>query len=290
MSTIEDMSDNQFQQWSRLLEERTGMNVQTSRRSFLVTSVRLRMRELGFSDYQAYYNYLNSGQQGSVEWATLVDRLTVHETRFFRHLDSARLIQEYFLPEFFAENPDADNLQIWSVGCATGEETYTLAIVLDDYLRTHNLHKYYGVIGSDISLPALGVARDGVYPQRKITNASQPYLERYFTKIDKMQYQVNAEIRKRVCFNHLNILEAEKASLGKMNIIMCQNVLIYFDQPMRHKILNTLADHLQLGGIMILGHGESLGWAHPELRRIHKFDTLAYRRHRKSKDGQHDHS
>lgn len=275
---IPDMSETQFCQWSRLLEERTGMRVRDSRRSFLNTSVRLRMRELGFSDYQTYYDYLLSGREGAAEWARLVDRLTVHETRFFRHPESLEQIARDFLPGYLAERPDIRSIQAWSVGSATGEEPYSLAIILDAYLRTSGGHYYYGVTGSDISMPSLASARDAVYHRRRLQNVPHEHLDLYFTRVDDEHYRVTDRIRKRTCFNHLNILEAGQAPVGMMDIIVCQNVLIYFEQEMRHEILDALIHHLNPGGILILGAGEALSWRHEEITRCGAPGTLTFRR------------
>ncbi len=276
MSSINEMDDQEFLRWSSLLKQRTGMDVRYARKSFLTTGVRLRMRELGFTCYSDYYQHLLSGRNGKIEWATLVDRLTIHETRFFRHPSSIALLTKTFLPDYIKNHLDKNHLQAWSVGCATGEESYTLAIALDDYLKRFHPNIYYGVVGSDISLPALAKARKGIYDALRVKEFPQQLLERYLTKKESGKYQVDEAVRKRVCFNMLNLLEMDQSTIHKMDIVFCQNVLIYFDKKLRHTILDKLVKHINPGGILVIGVGEAIDWKHPQMKRLHGYDALAY--------------
>lgn len=252
------------------------MEVKPERKSFLTTGIRLRMRELNFTRYSEYYLYLLSGRTGNVEWATLVDRLTIHETRFFRHPDSIDLLTERFLPQYLAAHRDKNNIQAWSVGCATGEESYTLAIALDDYFLKRHPDFYYGVVGSDISLPALAKAKKGIYDVRRLKNLPTAYLNTYLTELDDGQYQIKPTLNNRVCFNMFNLLETKYSAIHQMDIIFCQNVLIYFDTNLRHIILDKLVEHLAPGGLLTIGVGEALNWKHPKMKRLNSHDSLAF--------------
>ncbi len=131
MRRLPDMDEAQFSQWQALLEHRTGITLSKERRSFLETNLGIRMREVGCNSYQAYYERVVSGPEAIVEWSTLVDRLTVQETRFFRDPDAFRLVSDYILTrprEVLKRRP----LEVWSVGCSTGEEPYTLAMLLNE--------------------------------------------------------------------------------------------------------------------------------------------------------------
>ena len=276
ISTVDEMDDHEFQQWSHLLKQRTGMEVKLARKSFLTTGVKLRMRELGFSSYNEYYHFLLDGRNGKVEWATLVDRLTIHETRFYRHPQSIQLLTDEFLPNYLKQHSDKNNILAWSVGCATGEESYSLAMAMDDYLQRHFNNIYFGIVGSDISLPAISKARKGIYDFRRLKNLPAEFFERYLTEQDSGQYQITGSLRKRVCFNMLNLLEMEQNTINEVDIIFCQNVLIYFDMKMRHTILNQLVENLMPGGLLMLGVGEAMEWKHPQMKRLKGYDALAF--------------
>ena len=151
-------------------------------------------------------------------------------------------------------------------------------MAIDDHMSRLGCDYYLGVTASDISRDALSVGRNGVYSRQQIKEIEPDWLDKYFTVTDNDKFKVQDALRKRVCFNHLNILNIGEAPIGKMNIIICQNLLIYFDKEQRIEIANTLADHLLPGGLLILGVGELLNWAHPQIERFPYPNTLAFKR------------
>jgi len=274
-----EMDAQQFTLWCDLLEEKTGMRLPENRKSFLTTNLGMRMRELGIVDYQDYYDRIRSGNGGAVEWDRLVHHLTVHETRFLRHESTLRLICEHALPQERIQvrnNPLTVN--IWSVGCSTGEEPYSIAMAIDDHLEKLGIEYYLGIVASDISRSALAVGRNGVYAKHKLRQIEAEWLGKYFVKQANGKYQVVPELRQRVCFNQLNVLDIGKTPIGNMDAIVCQNLLIYYDRERRKQIANTLVNYLAPGGLLILAVGELLHWSHPDLERFPFANTLAYRR------------
>jgi len=274
-----EMEREQFDRWAALLKNRTGMRLPDNRISFLVTNLGMRMRQLGISDYQAYYDYVQSGREAMVEWDKLVHYLTVHETRFLRNENVLAMIGERYLPEILGESETTSptTIDVWSVGCSTGEEPYSVAMAIDDFMVQRGSDYYLGVTASDISRDALAVGRKGIYSRRQIKEIEPDWLDRYFTITDDDKFQVHEALRKRVCFNHLNILDVGKMPIGKMNIITCQNLLIYFDKEQRIEIANTLVEHLLPGGLLILGVGELLQWGNPSVERYPYENTLAFK-------------
>lgn len=286
LSALPPMSDAEFALWARLLEKRTGITLPESRKSFLVTAFGPRMRELGIGDYEGYYQYVTSGRRGALEWTHLVDRLTVHETRFFRHESSLALVRDVYLRELDADaRGGRRSVDLWSVGCATGEEPYSLAMVVDQYLAERGGDWYFGVTASDISLPALAVGRDGIYSRAKLKDVPSQLLMRYFEPLDGERFQVRPRLRERMCFTRINVLELDHAPVGMMDVIVCQNLLIYFQRERRIAALNHLVEHLRPGGLLVLGAGEIMGWDHPALEPVLYENTLAFRRVR---DGAQD--
>lgn len=276
--SLPDMDDQQFRQWAELLEQRTGMVLPPERKSFLVTSLGLRMREIGCPSYQEYFERLTWGKGDYAEWATLVDRLTVHETRFFRHPSSMQLIRDHVLNKPVDPSSDSVSIQAWSAGCSTGEEVYTLAMVIDRSLRERDVPGYFGVTGTDISQPSLAIGRRGVYSRRRMKDVPPDYANEYFHTLDKERCQISEQLRKRICFARMNIIDSSSEPFGKMDIIYCQNLLIYFDRSRREAIVDGVAEHLLPGGLLILGSGELVGWNHPDMQKVSCTHTLAYRR------------
>ena len=274
-----EMDNAQYAQWTALLEKRTGIRLPEKRRSFLVTNVSMRMREKGFRDYQDYFDHINSGNGGKVEWDQLVHHLTVHETRFLRHEATQNLIRENLLPQHKEKGrKTVFTFNIWSVGCATGEEPYSLAMAIDEHMSQLGCEYYLGIIASDISRSALAAGRSGIYNEQKVKGVPAHWLSKYFTATRDGKYQVISELRQRVCFNQANVLDLGKMPIGFMDTIVCQNLLIYYDQQRRIDIANTLVNYLAPKGVLIFGVGELFNWSHPDMERFPFANTLAYRR------------
>ncbi|WP_286221119.1 CheR family methyltransferase [Marinobacter apostichopi] len=272
---LPDMDEAQFRQWQTLLEHRTGITLSAERRSFLETNLGIRMREIGCNSYQAYYEKIVSGPDAIQEWSTLVDRLTVQETRFFRDPDAFRLVADYVLTrprEQLRKRP----LEAWSVGCSSGEEPYTLAMVLNECMSQLELQPLFGITGSDISKPAIDKARDGLFNPRKLMGMDEELKTRYFRPAERNTVEIVESIRERVCFTRLNVLDLDQAPMHGMNIIFCQNLLIYFRRWRRREIVRRLAERLAPGGLLVLGQGELTDWQPPGLQRLPSEHVLAW--------------
>ena len=275
MQTLPEFSDDDFGQWRRLLEERTGIHLVPQQKAFLQSQLTIRTRELGNVTFGQYYASLHEGLASVVEWSTLIDRLVIKETSFFRHPPTFDFLRD-FINRRIGESRAADSFDAWSVGCATGEEPYTLAMVIGECFSAAGLDSYWGVTGMDISMPALSFARQGVYSRRKLDMVEPALRERYFSDYDQLRSQVAASLRERVCFASGNVIELKKMPLVKMDIISCNNMLIYFRRWRRRKILNSLAERLKMGGVLIIGLGEIVDWEHPLLEAVPNDSVQAY--------------
>lgn len=272
------ISDEQFTLWQGMIESRTGMTFTQTRRPFLEIALSTRMREISLNDYDDYYEQLMAGARGEREWVLLVDRLAVQETSFFRHASSYALVEQHLKAKLVDTQVTALNL--WSAGCSTGEEPYSLALLVEDLLQsTRRKDVFYGITATDISLPTLAKAKLGVYNERKLHGIPEKLKEQYFYILaNHRDWQISQTLKARIAFAQLNLMELEKAPFGDMDVIFCQNVLIYFRRFRKRDVVSHLASRLQLGGILVLGVGEMMDWQHPLLERIDYPDTLAYRR------------
>ncbi|MDO8332825.1 MAG: CheR family methyltransferase [Pseudomonas sp.] len=277
LKPVIEMSAAEFHVWQALLEERTGLVINEQRRAFLQTNLSARMRELGVVGYANYFRQVTDGPSGAVEWSTLLDRLTVQETRFFRHQPSFDLLERY-LAERLLQGPMSSPWSLWSVGCSSGEEPYSMAISAAQVLRETAQPEFFGVTGTDISLSVLGKAREGLYAARKLEQMDTELRERYFHAQDDGRYKVVPSLAAQVCCARLNVLELAKAPMSGMDVIFCQNLLIYFRRWRRREILNRLAERLAPGGLLVVGVGEVVGWQHPELQPVADEQVLAFTR------------
>ncbi len=270
------MDDAEFERWVRLLEARTGVTVPPERKPFLVTGLRRRMRETGHRAFGDYYEELLDGARGAMEWAALVDHLTVHETHFFRHPPSLELIRDGWLPDWLASTAPEQPLHVLSVGCSTGEEAYTLAMVLDAALSQVQPPRRFGITATDVSQPALAAARQAIYPAARLEEIPRQYRMDALEPAAGGGFRIAERLRARVGFACVNLLHASRAPLRQLDLIYCQNVLIYFARERRGELLDGLARLLRPNGLMVLGPGEITGWNHPQLSRTGGRQTLAY--------------
>lgn len=277
-----DMEEEQFLRWQSLLEERTGMCLAPQRKSFLQTSLGIRMRELGCKDYEDYYRKVTTGSAGAIEWATLSDRLTVQETRFFRDVDALNFVKHH-LQEMAKVAAPGFSFDIWSMGCSSGEEVYSLAMLADECLTP--LGKNYSVTGTDLSTVVLRKARQGKYPLRKLETLPASYRQRYCVALDGNEYQIVPSLRDRTCFTQVNALDLDAFPVQGVSVIYCQNLLIYFRRWRRREILNALAERLVPGGILVTGLGEMVDWQHPKMTQIDNNKLSIYVRHNNKKIG-----
>ena len=151
-------------------------------------------------------------------------------------------------------------------------------MIIDQAIESSRKEGYFGVVATDVSRGSLSVGRRGIYHQRKLTNLSEDLKSKYLTCTGDQRYQVCKKLRDRVCFAPVNVLDIGQNFMAKMDIVYCQNVLIYFEQETRMRVLTKLVDYILPGGILILGAGEIHGWVHPHLERIEDDDILAFRK------------
>ena len=269
------LPEQQFSQWGKLLEERTGIQLAPQQKILLQTQMSIRMRELDIQDYEDYFNLVTNGAQGLIEWQILVDRLVVKETSFFRHRPSLEFVRQ-FLQNRIDRKAVNSSFDMWSVGCATGEEPYSLAMIAYDCFELAGMQPYFGVTATDISLPALNTARNGIYISHRMPSLVKGEYKRHFQPLDEYHVQIKENIKKRVCFTQGNIIEIESAAIHKMEVILCQNVLVYFRRWLRKDILNHLVERLKPGGVLVIGLGETTDWQSSQVQRVANDEIQAY--------------
>jgi type IV pilus assembly protein PilK len=263
-----NLTDEQYHQWQALLEQRAGICFM-QHKSILQTGLSQRMREIGVEDYDDYFKQVSAVPEGAIEWSLLVDRISVKETSFFRDPDSFSALKNYLLIRLDPQIREQDDtLEIWSVGCSTGEEPYSLAIAavdMADYLASNI---FIGVTATDISKTALSHARKGLYATRKIEALPLDTKNKYFSVFSDKQYQVVDSLKEKLCFVQSNILDLDKTPSIQMDIIYCQNVLVYFQRWRHQQVLDMFVERLKPGGLLVMGPGEVMNWRNPKVSRL----------------------
>ncbi len=272
---ISPLTEVEYQRWSGLLAERLGIIVPKERKMFLQSKIWSRMREIGYTAYDKYWDYINSGIEGNLEWSQLVDRLTVHETSFFRHQPSFDLVQEDLMRKMHLSDGPL-KYKMWSVSCATGEEAYSLAMLAAKVYHSADEKTYFGITATDVSSPAVALAKQAIYSADKKKNIDETYHE-FLVPLNDEMFNIDEKLKKRMAFGVFNLLDVNRPSNIKYDVIYCQNVLMYFERKVREQILDGLVSHLNRDGLLILGQTEINAWSHPKMTRVNKNRTLAFR-------------
>ena len=267
-----------------LNEERCGLRFDASQRASLSAAVAARMQELGLERDEEYVERLRGDAPRIVEaeLRNLLNLVTITETCFFRDDSQFRLLREHIIPSLIAARREeaARPIRIWSAGCSSGEEAYSVAITLDAmgvYETCPDLT--FEIIGTDINNNALERARRGLYTARAVRQVHGRVLEKYFVR-DGNTFELCSAIRRRVTFEFGNITQTPMPSGGVQDVIFCKNVAIYFSADVTRRLIQGLHDALAPGGVLLLGHAESL-WQVSDQFTLVEYDRLfCYRKSR----------
>lgn len=250
------LSEDVFRLIRDIIRDYCGIYFDDTSRYLLEKRLTRRVRGHHLSEFRDYYRLLRYDKNLETELAAIIDVLTVNETYFFREQNQLKAFSEEILDELKEKNRDTRTLRIWSAGCSTGEEPYTLAMLIME--KGVFLGWDVEIYGSDINQRVLQTARKGIYRKNSFRTATPYFVDKYFTEEDG-SYRINDSVKKYVNFSYLNLLDPFKTKfLGKMDVILCRNVLIYFDNASRRKVIDNFHDRLVDGGYLLLGHAESL--------------------------------
>ena len=248
-SAITDQEFNLFQQ---LIYQLAGISLSDSKKVLLVGRLQKRLRHYQLENFNQYYRLLSSDEHPG-ELQVMVDLLTTNETYFFREPKHFDFLRQHILRGWRGERP----FRVWSAASSSGEEAYTIAMVLADTLAS----KAWEIVGSDISTQVLDKARQGHYPMTRIDGIPRPFLSKFCRKGVRSQegtFLINAELRARVNFLQVNLTQPVTADVGLFDVIFLRNVMIYFDNDTKRRVVSHLLPHLRPGGHFIIGHSETL--------------------------------
>jgi len=256
------LSEHDFHDFSALIYKLCGIKMPQTKKTMLAGRLAKRLRILGIQSYREYFDYVSSPAQRSSELTAMIDAVTTNKTDFFREPHHFDYLQTKVLPLYNEDNSGGSvpALKVWSAGCATGEEPYTLAIALNEFADRH-LNFKFDILATDICVTVLKKAHMGIYEEEQIEPVPANLRKKYFLKSkdrEKKQVRVCPELRGGICFRRINLLEGDPGWKKPMDVIFCRNVIIYFDRPTQYKVLGNLCDHLSTGGTLFLGHSETV--------------------------------
>ncbi len=256
----EKLSNADFQRLRQLIYEQSGINLNADKRTMLELRIKRRLRSLNQGSFDEYCSYLFGVQGLQQEIVHLIDVVSTNKTDFFREPEHFEFLMQRAVPERAARSPNGRPWLVWSAGCSTGEEPYTLAMLLQTWAEEHPGFRFK-VLATDISTTVLAKAEKGIFSREVVRPVPVTMQKKYFLRSrDRSSnlLRVAPELRRQVEFRRLNFMDADFGLSEKVEAIFCRNVMIYFDRPTQERIAQKLARHLLPGGYLFVGHSETL--------------------------------
>ena len=267
------LDDELYARVCSLIHDVTGLSFGENSRYFLEKRLETRMEAIGGISARDYLNYLRFDSQRDDEWDQLIALITTTETYFMREERQLRCFQRDVLPNL-RQRLGQQKIRIWSAGCSTGEEPYTIAMLVRDSGVPEDSVE---IFATDINMRALARAKEAVYGDSAFRAVDAAFKERWFTRVSPGKFKLKEEVSKRVSFSRFNLLEMDRyAIMPPMDVIFCRNVIIYFDLEAKVKVILKYFEKIRPGGFLMLGHSESLISITDKFKLIHLPTDLVY--------------
>ncbi len=274
------ISDEEFVLLRDFIYQQCGIFIAENRKYLVENRLSNRIKELNLKSYNEYYNFLRFDANRRAELNKLFEVVTTNETSFFRNPPQLEVFQKSVLAETLEQckKSGQKKLRIWSAGCSTGEEPYTLAIILHEVLKNDIRTWDIKITANDLSEAVLSAARRGVYNEYALRTTPKEIISSYFTKEGNL-YKVDPALKHIVSFGQINLSDKEQLRrVEKSQIVFCRIVIIYFDDEMKRKVINAFYDNLEPTGVLLIGHSESLHNISRAFQLEHHKGTIVYRK------------
>ncbi|QWR78735.1 CheR family methyltransferase [Candidatus Magnetomonas plexicatena] len=258
------LTDKEFRRLGDFVHSEVGIKMPDIKKTMLEARLQKRLKALGFDTFNQYIEYVFSPKGRDAEIINFIDVVTTNKTDFFREPNHFEYLTSTALPTLIRTHGAGvrRKLMVWSAGCSTGEEPYTLTMVLDNYgLKQYNGVFSFTLIATDISSRVLEKAQSGVYEEEKVAPIPMEMKKRYLLRSkdrSKKIVKIVPELRSMIKFRRLNFMEGDFGFREEMDIIFCRNVVIYFDKQTQEKLLNKFSRYLIPGGYLFMGHSETI--------------------------------
>lgn len=256
------MSADEFERLSEFIRAHCGIKMPTGKKIMLEARLQKRLRTLGLATFREYCAHLFDEKTGDEEMVHFVNAITTNKTDFFREPQHFTVLTETVLPEYVNSESwgPASVFRIWSAGCSSGEEPYTLAMVLGDFASSLPGFRF-SILATDISTRVLDKAKLGIYDQERVVTVPLAMKEKYLLRSkdrDKGLVRITPELRALVQFEQVNLMDDHFGMSGTMDVVFCRNVIIYFERHNQERLLRRLSSCLRTGGYLFLGHSETV--------------------------------
>lgn len=275
------IADDEFTNLRDFIYEQSGIYVGDNRKYLLENRLGNRLKELGLKSFGEYFYFLRYDPGRKRELNRLFEVVTTNETSFYRNPPQLKVFQDIILPEVLdaQRKTGRRELRIWSAGCSTGEEPYTLSIILHEVLRSEINAWDIRIAANDLSEGVLHSARRGVYSDYSLRTTPKEIVARYFEVEAGGRFKVVAGVRDLVQFGQINLSDRfQTKRVERSQIVFCRNVIIYFDEEMKRQVIGSYYDNLLPGGYLFIGHSESLHNLSRAFRPVHHPGAIVYKK------------
>lgn len=249
------ISDKEFHQFSTYIKNHYGINLKEEKKILLAGRLQNVLIQNGFQNFQDYYNYIQSDHTGERVTA-LINKITTNHTFFMREVNHFYYFRDVVLPQLENQVKEKD-LRIWSAGCSSGQEPYTLAMMIDEYFEQDKILWDTKILATDISHKVLEEAKSGVYSIEEIQDIPSQWKIKYFKNIHDKSY-ISDKLKNEIIYRKFNLMEKTFPFKKKFHVIFCRNVMIYFDTKTKQELIQKFYDSMEYGGYLFIGHSESL--------------------------------
>ena len=250
------ITKKEFQQMSGYIKANYGIFLKEEKITLLTGRLQNVLLQAGYNNFTDYYNYVTSDKTGNAA-ITLINQITTNHTFFMREADHFYYLKDTVLP-YLVNHIKRKDLCIWCAASSSGEEPYTIAMIIDEFFGKEKFFWDTKVLATDISSKVLEIAKKGIYSKDRVSPLPSTWKLNYFKKIDNENYAVTEKIKNEIVFRKFNLMDNIFPFKKKFHVIFCRNVMIYFDNETKIKLINKLYDIMEDGGYLFIGHSESL--------------------------------
>lgn len=251
-----EITEKEFKQFAEYIKTNYGIHLKAEKQSLVAGRLDNVLSNMKFNSLSEYLDYVVSDRTGEAV-ATLLDKITTNHTFFMREADHFRYFKDKALP-FLAGTVKDRDLRIWSAACSSGEEPYTLAMIIDEFFGKGKMWWDTKILATDISNNVLNIAKKGVYDNERISALPASWKLNYFQEINAEKSVLIEKIRNEVIYRKLNLMDTVFSFKRKFHVIFCRNVMIYFDNKTKNELVEKLYDLTEYGGFLFIGHSESI--------------------------------
>lgn len=250
------ISDDEFRLLTSFIKEHSGIHLKDEKKTLLVGRLSNMLQDKGITTFMDYYKLLKADHDG-IELSRLIDKITTNHTYFMREAEHFSYLSQHVLPTI-KEQIKGNDLRIWCAASSSGEEPYTLAMILEDTFKHETSHWDKKLLATDLSLSILDEAKAGIYAKERVGTLPKMWILNYFDRLNEQQFVVKPHLKKEVIFRRFNLLEPTFPFKKKFHIIFCRNVMIYFDNDTKDELIDKFYDILEPGGYLFIGHSETI--------------------------------